>query len=71
MADDLTLAEYGLTSKVAKAESPAELGLVFLVDGEWEDLQKTPYSSPPPLPEIMKAGADADDDDNDRDRMLG
>ena len=56
MQDDKTLADYGLSSAVAKAQSPAEVGLAFLVDGRFEDLEKTPYSSPPELPDVMKPG---------------
>ncbi len=59
MDDDKTLAEYGLSSTQAKAQSPAEVGLAFLVDGAWEDLEKTPYSSPPELPDVMKPGQEA------------
>ena len=38
MEDDKTLADYGLTSTMAKAQSPAEVGLAFMVDGTWEEL---------------------------------
>ena len=57
MEDDKTLSEYSLTSSLAKAQSPAEVGLAFLGDGGvWEELEKTPYSSPPELPDVMKPG---------------
>lgn len=56
MEDDKSLSEYGLTSSQAKAQSPAEVGLAFMVDGSFEDLEKTPYSNPPELPDVMKPG---------------
>lgn len=56
MDDAKLLSEYGLTATVAKAQSPAEVGLAFNVDGAWEPLEKTPYSSPPELPDVMKPG---------------
>jgi len=61
MEDDKNLSDYGLTSTVAKAQAPAEVGLSFKQDGtgDWEDLEKTPYSSPPELPDVMKPGQDS------------
>merc|ERR1712228_12824 len=60
MEDDKTLADYGLTNSLAKAQSPAEVGLAFAGDGGvFEDLEKTPYSSPPELPDVMKLGQEA------------
>lgn len=59
MQDDKTLADYGLSSTVAKAQSPAEVGLAFMVDGSFEELEKTPYSAPPELPDVMKPGQEA------------
>jgi transcription elongation factor B subunit 2 len=57
MEEDKTLADCGLTSSLAKAQSPAEVGLAFALDGGvFEDLEKTPYSSPPELPDVMKPG---------------
>ena len=56
MEDEKTLADYGLSSSLAKAQSPAEVGLSFMNDGTFEDLEKTPYSSPPELPDVMKPG---------------
>ncbi len=58
MDDDKPLSEYSLTSSLAKAQSPAEVGLAFMGDGGagWEELEKTPYSSPPELPDVMKPG---------------
>lgn len=62
MDDDKTLSEYGLSSAVAKAQQPAEVGLAFKgEDGGvgWEELEKTPYSTPPELPDVMKPGQDS------------
>ena len=55
MEDELRLGYYGLTSTLAKVQSPAEVGLAFMIDdGSFEDLEKTPYSTPPELPDVMK-----------------
>jgi len=60
MEDDKTLADYGLTNSLAKAQSPAEVGLAFAGDGGvFEELERTPYSSPPELPDVMKPGQEA------------
>jgi len=59
MEDDKNLSDYGLNSEVAKAQQPAEVGLAFrFEDGSWEDQEKTPYSNPPELPDVMKPGQD-------------
>jgi len=59
MEDDKSLLEYGLTSAGAKAQQPAEVGLAFRnEDGSWEEQEKTPYSNPPELPDVMKPGQD-------------
>ena len=54
MEDEKCLADYGLSSTQAKAQSPAEVGLALMVDGSFEELEKTPYSTPPELPDVMK-----------------
>jgi len=59
MDDDKTLADYGMTSTVAKAQTPSEVGLAFNVDGSWEELEKATYSSPPELPDVMKPGQES------------
>jgi len=60
MDDDKSLSDYGLTAAVAKAQQPAEVGLSFRGDdGAWEELEKTPYSIPPELPDVMKPGQDS------------
>ncbi|KAG8224716.1 hypothetical protein J437_LFUL004885 [Ladona fulva] len=56
MEDDKTLQDYGLTSVTAKAQCPAPVGLAFRQDsGDFEPLELTPFSSPPDLPDVMKA----------------
>lgn len=61
MDDDKTLADCGLTSSVAKAQSPAEIGLAYAEEAGsgFEELEKTPYSSPPELPDVMKPGQES------------
>lgn len=55
MSDDKQLQDFGITMTTAKAQSPAQLGLaVRLENGEFEELEITPYSSPPDLPDVMK-----------------
>ena len=44
MDDEKTLQECGLTATIAKAQSPAEIGLAYMEDGSFEELEKTPYS---------------------------
>ncbi|XP_075210822.1 transcription elongation factor elongin B [Lycorma delicatula] len=56
MEDDKALQDYGLNSGIAKAQSPASVGLAIRLDnGDFEPLELTPYSSPPDLPYVMKA----------------
>jgi len=60
MDEDKSLSDYGLTAAIAKAQQPAEVGLAFKGDeGGWEELEKTPYSVPPELPDVMKPGQDS------------
>ncbi|KAL1465151.1 hypothetical protein WDU94_004741 [Cyamophila willieti] len=60
MEEGSLLQDYGLTSAVAKAQSPALIGLAFRQEnGEFEPLELTPYSSPPDLPYVMKASETA------------
>lgn len=55
MTDDKQLAEFGITMSSAKAQSPLLLQLAYRLDnGEFEELDVTPYSSPPDLPEVMR-----------------
>ena len=66
LQDSERLLDRGITANNAKAQSPARLGLCFRLDtgSGFEALEITPYSSPPPLPDIMKptpASADTGD----------
>ncbi|XP_065892591.1 elongin-B-like [Dysidea avara] len=55
LEDDKTLGDCGFTSQNAKAQEPAEIGLVFKInDTDYENLSITPYSIPPDLPDVMK-----------------
>lgn len=57
LQDNQRLLDYGVSASVAKAQSPARLGLCFKIhdsDSDFEPLDITAYSSPPPLPDIMK-----------------
>lgn len=47
MEDDRLLGEFGISPANAKAENPFEIGLAMSADGSFEELEKTPYSSPP------------------------
>lgn len=50
--DSKPLSAYGIVPKKAKSQSPKTLGLVLRDEtGEFEALDITPYSEPPPLPE--------------------
>ncbi|BES92170.1 unnamed protein product [Nesidiocoris tenuis] len=56
MEDDQSLAEYGLSSLVAKAQCPVTVGLAIRMEnGEFEPLEITPLSAPPDLPYAMKS----------------
>lgn len=56
MDDHRALQDYGMTASSAKAQSPAQIGLAVRgEDGNFEQLEMTPYSSPPDLPDVMKA----------------
>merc|ERR1719458_150289 len=51
----------GITKKVPHDQQPAEVGLAFRGEegsSGWEELEKTPYSTPPELPDVMKPGQD-------------
>ncbi|XP_034245570.1 elongin-B-like isoform X2 [Thrips palmi] len=55
MDDHRALQDYGLTASSAKAQCPAQIGLAVRgEDGSFEQLEMTPYSSPPDLPDVMK-----------------
>ena len=57
--DNKSLSDVGFTSLTARAQCPAEIGLAIKVDGSFEELKKTEYSSPPELPDVMKPGQEA------------
>jgi len=63
LQDNERLVDRGITANNAKAQSPARLGLCFKLEtgSGFEQLDITPYSSPPPLPDIMKATPAAGD----------
>lgn len=53
--DNKTLGDYGFTFATARAQAPATIGLACKQDdGEFEQLEITPLSSPPELPDVMK-----------------
>lgn len=55
LKNDRTLAEYGFTASTAKPQQPGTIGLAFRNDdGDWEELEITPLSQPPELPEVMR-----------------
>jgi len=54
MDDDKCLSDYGITSVEASVQNPIEVGLALMIDGVFEVLEKTPYSTPPELPDLMK-----------------
>lgn len=65
LQDDERLLDRGITANNAKAQSPARLGLCYRLESGtgYEALEITPYSNPPPLPDIMKpnpAGSSAE-----------
>ncbi|KAK0087562.1 hypothetical protein PV325_000749 [Microctonus aethiopoides] len=56
MSDGKSLSDYGLTSATAKAQCPALVGLAIRQEnGQFEQLEITPYSLPPDLPDVMKS----------------
>lgn len=55
LEDNKTMADCGLTMQSTKAQTPALLGMTFKnEDGDFEELEITPVSSPPELPAQMK-----------------
>lgn len=57
MENEKYLIDYGLSSSEAKAHTPAEVGLSFMSGGTFEELDKTPYSPLPELPQVMNPGS--------------
>lgn len=55
MSDNKFLSDYGLLSSTAKAQCPALIGLALRQEnGQFEQLEMTPFSIPPDLLEVMK-----------------
>merc|ERR1719318_153940 len=56
MEDSKNLVDFGITSKTALVQDPMELSLVYRSeDGAgWEEVEKTPFSTPPELPDVIK-----------------
>jgi len=55
LKDERTLADCGFTANSAKPQQPGTIGLAFRNEnGDWEDLEVTPLSQPPELPEVMR-----------------
>ncbi|KAK6191536.1 elongin-B [Patella vulgata] len=53
--DNKTLSDCGFTSATARAQAPATIGLATRKeDGEFDNLDITPLSNPPELPDVMK-----------------
>lgn len=64
--DSATLAESGITPNTAKAQDPAVLGLALSDEtGRFEEMDITPFSSPPPLPDVLKPGSSTGGDGSD------
>lgn len=54
LQNEKRLIDYSISTNHAKPQSPALIGLTFKTeDGTFEPLDITPYSTPPPLPDIM------------------
>jgi elongin-B len=55
LEDGTRLVDCGVNSSNAKAQQPAELALVMREEGgSFDDIDLIPYSTPPPLPDVMK-----------------
>ncbi|MFH4984353.1 hypothetical protein AB6A40_011062 [Gnathostoma spinigerum] len=52
MEEGKSLAEYGFTQRIARAQAPATIGLMVI--GEDEDVMIEPLSVPPPVPDVMR-----------------
>lgn len=55
LEDNKSLADSGFTSQTAKAQCPGVLGLAIRDGDGFEPLTIEKYSSPPELPDVMKA----------------
>ncbi|VDO01940.1 unnamed protein product, partial [Rodentolepis nana] len=55
MMDQKTLAFYGINDLSARAHNPAVIGLCYRdANGHFEQVDITPYSKPPEMPEVMR-----------------
>ncbi len=56
LEDSKQLSEYGFTHLTARAQLPEPIGLAFRIGDkeEFEQLEITPVSTPPDLPDVMK-----------------
>lgn len=55
LEDNKSLSDCGYTSSIARAQAPATVGLAYRGDdGEFEELEIAPLSTPPELPDVMK-----------------
>ncbi|KAK2175709.1 hypothetical protein NP493_710g01013 [Ridgeia piscesae] len=55
LEDHKTLGDCGFTSSTARAQAPATIGLSYKQDdGDFEQLEVAPLSTPPELPDVMK-----------------
>jgi len=59
LEDNQILSECGFTSTSCRAQSPGNIGLALREDGKFEQLEITPVSTPPDLPEVMKQAQDS------------
>jgi len=54
LTDSKSLGNCGITGATALAYRPFELHFTPEVKGQWEEIEVTPYSQPPELPDVMK-----------------
>lgn len=55
LKDEKNIGDYGLNPGTAKPQLPATIGLVVKNEnGVWEELEISPLSQPPELPEVMR-----------------
>uniref|UniRef100_A0A914VWD2 Ubiquitin-like domain-containing protein n=1 Tax=Plectus sambesii TaxID=2011161 RepID=A0A914VWD2_9BILA len=53
--DAKSLSDCGFSTLNAKAQHPAVVALCLVKDGQAEDVMIDPLSTPPPLPDVMRA----------------
>jgi transcription elongation factor B subunit 2 len=66
MEDSKPLSEYGYTHLTARAQLPEAIGLAFRIGDkeEFEQLEITPVSTPPDLPDVMKSDSNTNSQAN-------